>query len=366
MRGHLARHGRGWRYVVDVGKDPATGRRRQVTKGGFLTRRDAQEALAESLKALHDGTYRKPSRRTLESFLSEWLGGVRHTIRENTWESYALIIRRYINPNIGQLFLQDITPTGITRFYANLSLSGARSGRGLSPKSVRNIHVVLRRALEDAPLLINPAAKAKPPKSRRNQINPWTAGELRRFLEAARDDRYYVAYWLGATTGMRRSEILGLRWADVDVERKSLAVQQVLTAYSTTSTLKLTPPKTPSSRRRIDLDIGTVEALRLHRSNQHPVSELVFTQPNGEPVSPWTVSASFKRTALSLGLPPLTFHGLRHTWATLALSAGVQPKIVQERLGHSSIQVTSDIYQHAIPGLQREAADTVAAMIKGP
>ncbi len=362
MRGSICKRGKTWAYVVDIGKDARTGKRKQAKKGGFATRAAAQQALAAVLVELQQGAYIAPSKLTVGEFLTEWLPSMRHTVRDNTFAVYRINIEKYIVPNVGGVKLQHLTPNRITRLYSDLLEFGGTNRRPLSSATVRNVHVTLRRALEDAPLQVNPAAKARPPRKQTKDVECWTARQLQQFLAAEKDNPLYMAFVLAASTGMRRSEVLGLRWEDVDLQGECLAVQQVVTV-GVHGRVSVTAPKTASSRRRIDLDTATVRALKQWRLQSGTFSGLVFSRPDRQPLDPTRFSQAFAKAVKRSGLPPLTFHGLRHTWATLALKSGVPTKVVQERLGHSSIQVTSDIYQHVTEGMQRQAADQVAALI---
>ncbi len=252
-------------------------------------------------------------------------------------------------------------------------------GRPLAPKTVRNCHIVLHRALADAERLglvaRNAAHVAQGPAVERTEAATWTADELARFLDHVATDRLLAAYVLLATTGMRRGEVLGLRWSDIDLAGASLSVRQTL--QSVDGEIVIGAAKTNRSRRRIALDPSTVRMLEAHRRRQHEErlllgpawdgqDDLVFCNADGSPVHPDRFTRAFERHVAAAGLPPLRGpHNLRHTWATLALQAGVHPKVVSDRLGHATIAVTIDTYSHVAPSLDAEAADTVADVIFG-
>ncbi len=220
----------------------------------------------------------------------------------------------------------------------------------------------------------NPSDAADPPRksSGRKQMRTWSAEQLRTFLESdsVRNDRLFAAYRLAATTGMRRGEVLGLRWRDVDLQTSRVSVVQTL--ISVDAEARFSEPKTAKSRRSVPLDSETVTALREHRDRQElerltlgmpPESELVFTQPTGEPVQPRWFTKAFERQAKKAGLPKIRLHDLRHTWATLALQAGLHPKVVSEILGHSSVSITLDVYSASIPTLSETAVAVVASLV---
>ena len=254
--------------------------------------------------------------------------------------------------------------------------------KGLARRTVYYTHTILHRALKDAVrwnrLARNPADAADPPRggARSDGVHAWDAATLRSFLETSREsgDRMHALWVLLATTGMRRGEALGVRWSDVDLDAGRLRVVQTITQVR--SKVSVGEPKTSSGRRSIALDDGTVAVLRAHRKlmleerllvgPDFTDSGLVFHYPDGSCLRPDAVSAQFLRRVERHGLPRLTLHGLRHTWATLALEQGIHPRVVQERLGHSTIAITLGIYSHVSPTLHDEAAPTVAALIISP
>ena len=379
MRGRVfRREGKKWAFVVDVGVDPSTGRRRQQMKGGFATRAAAEDALRALLTSVDQGSYVSRSNVTLAEFLKDWLGTIKPRLRETTWYSYGIAVER-ISREIGAVRLQTVTPLQIEKVYATLLDSGGKNKGPLAPKTVRNCHIVLHRALADAERLglvsRNAAHAAKAPVARRKEMATWTSEELAAFLRSATEDRFYAAYVVLATTGMRRGEVLGLRWSDLDIEGRRLSVAQTLTTIN--DRVFLGPTKTVRSRRNVALDRDTVAVLRAHRKHQSEdrlalgaswdaSHDLVFCEPDGTPLHPDRFTATFKRRVRDSGLPELRGpHSLRHTWATLALKAGVHPKVVSDRLGHATIAVTIDTYSHVTPSLDATAADTVAAQIFG-
>lgn len=249
---------------------------------------------------------------------------------------------------------------------------------GLSPRTVAYVHTILHRAFKDAVrwgrLARNPADAADPPRGgRAAEVQAWDAETLRAFLARSLEeaDRNYALWVLLATTGLRRGEALGLRWSDLDLDAGRVSIVQ--TVIQIRAAVSISRPKTSRSRRSLTIDDGTVDALRSHRrtsSEQRLLvgadfadNDLVFRLPNGEPLHPDAVSATFQRQVRRYGLPTLTLHGLRHTWATLALESAVHPRVVQERLGHSTIAITLGIYSHVSPTLDRDAARTVAALM---
>jgi integrase len=378
MRGHIRKRGKSWAVVVDVGRDES-GRRRQRWQGGYQTHKAAQEALTAILGRVQQGAYVEPSKLTVAAFTRQWLDSVRARVRATTYGMYEGLSRLYIVPILGAVPLQRLTPAQLNGLYADLSEKGRRDGKGgLSGKTIRHIHATIRAALNDAVrwqlAARNVALQATPPRPQTKEMRTWTAAEVRAFLAHVEGDRLYAAYVLAATTGLRRGELLGLRWRDLDLSAGRLSVTQTL--LSVNYRVSFSTPKTAAGRRSVALDPATVAALRAHRVAMleerlalglgAPMEgALAFTAIDGTPLHPSQFSDRFDRLVKAAGVPRIRFHDLRHTHATLALQAGVHPKVVQERLGHSSIAVTLGTYSHVIPAMEEEAASKVAALVFG-
>jgi integrase len=375
VKGHIRKQGGRYYVVVELDRDPITGKRHRVGGGGFARKKDAQAALAEVIRQQQEGEYVQPSRQTVAEHLGEWLPAIRATVAPKTWESYRQLVESYVIPRIGSLFLRRLTPGDLNRLYDELLANGRKRGGGLSRRTVRYVHAVMHRALKDAvrwgKLTRNVADLADPPRPRRVDRPTWDAHQIRGFLEHVAEDRLWAAWVLMLSTGMRRGEVLGLRWQDVDLDTGSLSVRQTL--INIDYEMRFSEPKTPRSRRAIALDRGTVKALREHRERQLEESRawgpawmdtgLVFTREDGLPIHPDRLKKLFERQVMSSGLPRVTLHGLRHSHASLALKAGIHPKIVSERLGHSSTALTMDVYSHVLDGMQQEAAGAIGALL---
>lgn len=384
QQGMLRRRGGTWTaywYVYDT-----AGNRRQKSKGGFTVKRDAQTFLVEQLASLTTATYVEPSKITFGEYLTEyWLPTVRGTTRPSTWDAYKRTVDLHVIPELGAIPLQKLSAHDLDRYYAMKRRSGRADGKtgrdghgGLSTKTIRNIHNMLHKALHDAErkqlVSRNVAKSADPPRHERRQLDgsqTWTPDQVRTFLAAIADHRLYVAFLLAITTGMRRGEILGLRWIDVEFTRSRLQIRQ--TVISVAYEVQISMPKTNKGRRSIALDTTTVDALREHRRKQRKdrstigdtvgETDLVFAREDGQPVHPDLFSQIFDRAVARLDVPRIRLHDLRHTHATLGLAAGIQPKVMSERLGHATVAFTQDVYVHAIPEREEEAASTIAALI---
>jgi integrase len=235
------------------------------------------------------------------------------------------------------------------------------------------LHKALERAMRRTPPLLsrNPASLAEKPKPRRYELQPWTAEETARFLAAAEGTRLSAAFGLMAMTGLRRGEALGLRWADVELDRGRVSVRRALVMVDNVPTFS--QPKTEAGRRSVPLAAQTVAALRAHRKMQvserlayadvHTGGDLIFAQEDGSPVHPDRFLDAFHRISQAAGLRKTRPHDLRHGWATRALEAGVSAKVVQEVLGHASAMVTLDIYSHVVPSMKSDATQLVADLV---
>lgn len=373
-QGRVFKRSGGWAFVVDVNLPGAP--RKQRTQSGFRTRAEAVAAMHGVQESLRTGSYVNPDRVPLGMWMREvWLPAVKGQLRPTTWDSYEAYFRLYVLPRLGEVPMQSLTRSHLRLFYADLEANGAVRGGGLNRKTVHNVHLMLLKAFNDAVddqlLPRKPAERAHRAGPNRFQITTWTAPQLRTFLEHAQSDRLYALWRLAAATGMRRAELLGLRWRDVNQERLRLSVVQ--TRLKAGGTTYFDVPKTPRSRRSIALDPVTVEILRRHQVRQsaerlalgpaYVDHDLLFCHRDGSPLDPDGTRARFYRLSAEAGLPRIRLHDLRHTHATLGLLADVHPKIMQERLGHSSVAFTLDIYSHAVPTMQDQAAQSFSDLI---
>lgn len=383
MRGHLAKKGNTYYAVIYEGVNPATGKPRHRWHRAGTTKKEAERILADLVKRHHDGDYRAPEKITLGVYLLErWLPARKTQLGETTFSSYRRNIELHVVPYLGSMALKRLAPEDLDTLYAQLLTNGSRNhgGGALSPKTVRNVHAVLRKALADAQrkgtVARNVAELADPPKlSRRARPNMqvWNANQLRRFLEAIEPHYLYTAFYIKANTGMRRGEVLGLTWKNIDFETARLSVTQAVLAPDYRK--KVSDVKSPHSRRTIDLDPRTLSVLRAWRKRQveqhlqsgirSDETRFVFAQLDGEPLHPDFFSQTFERLLSKMDLPRIRLHDLRHTHATLLIQAGVPIKVVSERLGHASVAFTMQVYQHVLPGMQADAAATFSETVFG-
>lgn len=343
-----------WVGALLIGHDENGRRRRRVVYG--KTRTEAAMKLKELQAAQSTGTLTEPKRITVGAFLKQWLDdSCRLSVRETTFENYSSIIRLHVAPHIGGVRLTNITPANIQSLYAQLERQGK------SPRLRQLVHAVLHRAFNEALMwgfiLRNPCSAVKRPRVPRREINCMTGKQVRRLLDAAKGNRLEALYVIAVATGMRQGEILALQWGDIDLKAGTARVQRTLVEVN--GQLKFSEPKTARSRRLVELPSFAIRALQAHRGDAIPVPDcLVFTDTIGGRLRKQNLlRRSWWPLLERAGLPKIRFHSLRHTHASMLLSQGTHPKVVQERLGHSSISITLDTYSHVMEGLGREAAN---------
>lgn len=359
-----------WFLVVDLPADPATGKRQQLRRRGFPTKKEAEAKLAEIVADGNRGVFVRPTHGTLAEYLEQWLESRAVNLRPSTMYGYEKIVRRRITPALGTAKLSDLTTADLERWYASLVTGG------LSPKTVANTAGVLSAALSDAVRLKllrhNPAAEARLPRRERREMSAWTEVEAAAFLVAVKDHRLAPIWRLMLATGLRRGELCGLRWKDVDLSAGTLEVAETRVVAHDVVT---GAPKTRAGARIIALDAGTVAALTAWRRRQAAERlaagpawvdhSLVLVDEVGVPPHPETVTRWWSEAATSVGARPIRLHDARHTAATMLLRAGQPVKVVTQRLGHADVAVTMRIYQHVTAQDDREAADALGRALGG-
>ncbi len=372
MRGHIKkRYKNSYTVVLNLGIDPTTGKRKQQWVSVKGTKKDAEKRLAELLHQLDTGTFMKPGKTTLAEYLEKWLMDYAWpNLAPRTAEVYESIIRQHLIPKLGNITLTQLKPEHLQRYYSEKLSAGRCDGKGgLNPRTVRHHHVTLHNALKRAVkwglLSRNPADAIDLPQCQRPEIHVMDEDDIHTFLEVAKSTPYYALFHMALFTGMRRSELLALRWSDIDLLLCQAYVTRTL-HHLRDGSLVYRAPKTAKGHRMIALSPSTALIFREHREKQETIramlgirledSDLVFSQPDGRPLLPDTVSRAWVKLTRRVGLKGIRLHDARHSHASLMLKQGTHPKIVQERLGHASIQITLDTYSHVAPGLQEAAA----------
>jgi len=381
-RGSIRRHKRAkgvvYEAVVDYGAvvDPATGlaRRRQRSKS-FPTRKEADAALTAWQREIDTGTAIEPSKMTVADLLLFWLDDhAAPRCRTATLIGYRNTITLHLIPHLGDRFLQKLTPADVTSAYARMRRAG------LGARSVALCHQRLRQALGVATALglvaRNVTDTVQAPRHERREMQTWSATQAATFLAAAERESACGPLWLTLlSTGLRRGEVCGLRWRDVHLERGTLTVAQAVANVGGTRTIS--PPKTAAGRRVVAAPQTLIAALISHRARQSQVrdesrttgatlhdNDLVFCMPDGQPLYPDSLRRELLRLCRSAGVPPIRVHDLRHTYATLALDAGVDIRSLSRSLGHHKPSITSDVYGHLRPERHFALADVMERVLK--
>ena len=378
-----------WYFAVDVPRVPDGCGRHRVRRGGYPTREAALAAMAEIRRPdLRDSD---PASISTGAWLRAWMDS-RASLAPLTRHAYEIHIRLYLEPNLGRVPLAELRTAHIQDMFNQLAQRGA-GGKPLSASTLARVRATLRAAMNAAIreglLTHNPATHlelASPRKPRaviwtdeqlaqyritgeRPSVAVWTAAQTAAFLHASREHRLYAAFHLIALRGLRRAEAAGLRWCDVDLEHRILMITQ--TTQRIDGHLMQCPPKSASSRRMVVLDHTTVNELRRHHTRQQAEaaqrgiepSGYVFTNRRGQPLNPDHLYREFIKAAAAAGMPPIRLHDLRHGAASLALQAGADLKVIQDKLGHSSIVLTADTYVSVEPDLARQEAEATARLI---
>jgi integrase len=370
--GHIRRRGKSsWEIKFDLGRDPLTGKRITKYKSIRGTKRDAQRELCQQLTAVNTGQFTDPGKLTLGEYLVWWLDNeAKNNTAPKTLQVYRYMADKHIIPALGACPMSQLRPLHITEYYNKKLQVGRVDGKGgLSPQSIRHHDRLLNVALKRARVLNliprNPVEDVSRPKVPDREIHTLNDRQIATLLTAIEGTRLYEPVFLALTTGLRRGEILGLRWGDLDLGRGTVTVQQSL--EQTKAGPRFKSPKTRKGRRTVTLPGIAVEALREHRRRQAEERmalglgkpKTIFTDVEGGPWPPDKLSRQFGNLVRKAGIGPITFHGLRHTHLTNLLREGVHPKVASERAGHSSVATTLDLYSHVTETLQREAAEKV-------
>ncbi len=377
MRGHITKRGRNsWSIVLYTGRDPQTGKKQYKWHSVKGTKKQAEKELASLINGLETGSYIRPNKMTVGLFLEQWLRDYASTnTAPRTYERYAEIIRTHLIPNLGRITLTQLKPEHVQSYYAYELTSGRLNGEGgLSAQTVKHHHRVLSAALNHAVkwglVIRNITNAVDPPRPVKKEMATIQAEDIGLLLEEAKKLEnsssipYSTIFYTALHTGMRRGELLALRWCDIDLDLMTISVNRSLQVLKGGAKM-IREPKTPKARRLISMTPSLALQLReykqsqsvLYLLNDKPIQQddLIFSDLEGHPINPNTVTPAFNKIAKRAGFK-LRLHDLRHTHATLMLKAGVHPKIVSERLGHSTVAFTLDTYSHVVPGLQEAAA----------
>jgi integrase len=373
MRGHIKKYsgkrGTSWYAVIDLPTDPTTGKRRQK-RVSAPTRRECEALVAKLLQSAEATTSADAEKILVGEYLSRWLDAAAASLKPSTYRRYSDTIRLHVVPLIGEIRLAKLSPLNVQRLYAD------RLATGLSPTTVSNLHAMLHRAFDQAVrwglASRNVTDMLDAPRRATPETRTWNAEQVAAVLVEAEKTDLAALWRLALLTGMRRGEILGLKWEDVDLDRGGVSVRRTL-SRGKGGTWELGTPKTAAGRRSIALPPSVVAALKRHRIHQlerrvelGPLWKdlgFVFTNTTGGPLAVNVLDGRFRSLIKAAGVPRIRFHDLRHTCATLMLANGEHPKVVAERLGHSDVGITLNRYSHVSPDMQRAAADRLDAAV---
>lgn len=374
MKGHVRERPEGsgnWYAVIEM-RDPSTGKRKRKwhsleAKGKRL----AQIECARIIYEMNGGVYLEPNKTTMAAFLEKWLAHMQSQISPHSHERYSEIAKKNLIPLIGSVMLTKLQPVQISTAYSDALTSGRRNGKGgLSARTVHHMHRILKQSLRQAVrwqlLARNPADAVDPPKVERRQLNTYDMAQTAVLIEGMRPTHMFTPTILAVLCGLRRGEIAALRWRNVDLTTGQLAV--VESAEQTKAGIRYKEPKGGRAR-TVALSATVTKELRAHRLRQaeellrlgvRQTDEMfVVAQADGQPLQPRSLTHEWTRLLKDCDLPRIRFHDLRHAHATHLLSSGVHPKIASERLGHSKVGITLDLYSHVLPGMQADAAAVV-------
>jgi integrase len=377
VKGHIRERGKGHWYAVIDTRDPASGKRKRKwhslkAKG----KREAQIECAAIISAINNGTYLEPDRTTVADYLERWLENTKARVSPRTLERYAEIVLKNIVPLIGAVTLSKLKPNQISEAYSKAMSHGRRDGKGgLSPQTVMHLHRVLKLALKQAVrwemLHRNPADAVQPPKVEKRRMTTYDMAQTAALLAALKGRRIYIPTLLAILCGLRRGEISALRWRNVDLEKGGLVVVESVEQMNNSVRLK----ETKSGRvRTVALPSFVRDELKAHRTAQAERmlrlgarvtdDDLVCALEDGRPMHPTFITHEWVRTLKNTRLPRCRFHDLRHAHGTHMLASGTHIKVASERLGHSKVGITLDLYSHVLPGMQEDAAAKVDAALK--
>ncbi len=378
MKGSITKTGENkWRLVFDMERG-IDGKRRQKVIRFNGSKKDAEKKLRDTIGEYEQGKFVDPSNQRLADYLDYWLTMIKNSVQPKTFERYAQMVRVNINPALGQIKLQELKTRHLDEAYMEMLSNGRLDGEGgLAPKTIRNIHGVLSLALKKAMTWqlnwSNPAIDVTLPKVEHQEIMVLTKSQTGSLIQSLEGHWIYPIVLLALTSGMRRGEILALKWSNISLEGGWLRVIQ--SVEQTKAGKRLKDVKTKHGRRKISLPLMTVNMLRQHKARQaeellrlgvrQSDDTLAFTSRDGQLRDPLYVSTSFREFMAQLDLPKVTFHGLRHTHISHLLEDGHPIKTVSSRAGHATVSITLDIYAHVLPDSQEKLAAAYGLDLEG-
>ncbi|MDP1421151.1 site-specific integrase [Peribacillus simplex] len=361
-----------WDLVFDAGKDPLTGKRKQILRRGFASKQDANDEMIRLKAEILENEFLDLTHMTYGKYMEEWLQERKSRLQASTFETHSIFYRNVIKPRLGLLKLQQIAPMQIQKFVNDLVNDTSYSGH--------TIHLIFRivsSSLKKAKILKlikdNPSIGITLPRIKRKEINVWSLDQINFFISEAKKikrlTRCYIGFLMSIFTGMRQGEILGIRWKDIDFESQTIFVRQTLTQNAEIKA----GAKNEASVRSIHIPSKLVDELRTHRKqileekllvgSSYRDLDLVICTKSGNPMIPRNFRKEFYNLTEKIGLPKIRFHDLRHTHATILIQQNVNVKLISERLGHADIETTLNTYSHVLPDMQKSVSDKLDIII---
>ncbi|PDZ28260.1 site-specific integrase [Bacillus toyonensis] len=362
-----------WDFIFNAGADPLTGKRKQIRRRGFESKRQAMDAMTKLKAEVLENSFIDVTAMTYEKYLEEWFEERRNHLQKTTFDIHFIYYQNVIKPMLGHFKIQQITPLHIQKFVNNLV-----SEANYSEHTVHLIYRIVSASLKKAKVMKiikdNPASGISLPKIKRKEMNIWSLEQLNHFISAAKSikrlTRCYIGFLIALFTGMRQGEILGLRWKDVDMDNQTIYIRQTLTQ----ETELKAGAKNHSSIRSIHISNKLVSELKAHRKlvleeklllgQNYNDFDLIICTRSGKPIIPRNFRKEFYNLTEKIGLPKIRFHDLRHTHATILIQQNVNVKLISERLGHAEIGTTLNTYSHVLPNMQKTVSDELDKVIE--
>ncbi|UOY93157.1 site-specific integrase [Ectobacillus sp. JY-23] len=361
-----------WDFVFNGGRDPLTGKRKQIKRRGFESKRDAMDEMTKLKAEMLENAFLDLTKMTYATYLEEWFQERKSRLQQSTFEIHSIFYRNVIKPKLGHLKLQQIAPIQIQKFVNDLV-----NDTSYSEHTIHLIFRIVSASLKKAKVLKlikeNPSTGITLPKIRQQEIHVWSLEQVNFFISEAKKikrlTRCHIGFLISIFTGMRQGEVLGLRWKDIDFDTQTIFVRQTLTQNAKVKA----GAKNQASLRSIHIPNKLIDELRTYRKQllqeklllgqSYYDNDLVICTRDGKPMIPRNFRKEFYKVVEKVGLPKIRFHDLRHTHATILIQQNVNVKLISERLGHSDIQTTLNTYSHVLPDMQKSVSDKLDKII---
>ncbi|MEW4275530.1 site-specific integrase [Priestia megaterium] len=375
MKGSISKNNKtgNWDFVFNVGIDPLTGKRKQIRRRGFETKRHAMDAMTKMKAEILSNDFLDLTTMTYSTYMNEWFEGRQNHLQKTTFEIHSIYYQNVIKPKLGHFKIQQMTPLHIQKFINELV-----NQNSYSEHTIHLIYRIISASLKKAKIIKllkdNPASGITLPKIRKKEMNVWSLEQVNHFINESKKTkrltRCYIGFLIALLTGMRQGEIMGLRWKDIDMESQIIYIRQTLTQDAE---IKY-GAKNDSSIRSIHISNKLISELKVYRKRvfaeklllgqEYNDFDLVICTQSGKPMIPRNFRKEFYNLTEKISLPKIRFHDLRHTHATILIQQNVNVKLISERLGHAEIGTTLDTYSHVLPNMQKIVSDELDKIIE--